>query len=92
MYPRSIFSTCSLVRLAFIIRDQPPSAFSPVTASAGFIRGIVASYDTKVPCHTPSEYLTGDSLRTLLDECHREGIRVIARTDFSKVRYPLYQG
>ncbi len=53
--------------------------------------GIVASYDTKVPCHTPSEYLTGDSLRTLLDECHREGIRVIARTDFSKVRYPLYE-
>lgn len=53
--------------------------------------GIVASYDTKVPCHTPSQYLTGDSLRTLLDECHREGIRVIARTDFSKVRYPLYE-
>lgn len=53
--------------------------------------GIVASYDTNVPCHTPSEYLTGDSLRTLLDECHKEGIRVIARTDFSKVRYPLYE-
>lgn len=53
--------------------------------------GIVASYDTKVPCHTPSQYLTGDSLRTLLDECHQEGIRVIARTDFSKVRYPLYE-
>lgn len=53
--------------------------------------GIVASYDTKVPCHTPSQYLTGDSLRVLLDECHREGLRVIARTDFSKVRYPLYE-
>lgn len=53
--------------------------------------GIVASYGTKVPCHTPSQYLTGDSLCTLLDECHREGIRVIARTDFSKVRYPLYE-
>lgn len=53
--------------------------------------GIVGSYDTQVPCHTPSEYLTGDSLRTLLDECHKAGIRVIARTDFSKVRYPLYE-
>ncbi len=53
--------------------------------------GIVASYDTQVPCHTRSEYLTGDSLRTLLEECHRAGLRVIARTDFSKVRYPLYE-
>lgn len=53
--------------------------------------GIIASYDTKVPCHTKSEFLTGDSLRTLLDECHRAGLRVIARTDFSKIRYPLYE-
>ncbi len=53
--------------------------------------GIIASYDTKVPCHTKSEFLTGDSLRTLLDECHKAGLRVIARTDFSKIRYPLYE-
>lgn len=53
--------------------------------------GIIASYDTQVSCHTKSEYLHGDSLRTLLDECHRAGLRVIARTDFSKVRYPLYE-
>lgn len=53
--------------------------------------GIIASYDTQIPCHTKSEYLHGDSLCTLLDECHRAGLRVIARTDFSKVRYPLYE-
>ncbi len=53
--------------------------------------GIVASYDTKVLCHTKSGYLTGDSLRALLDECHKADLRVIARTDFSKVRYPLYE-
>lgn len=53
--------------------------------------GIVASYDTQVPFHTRSEYLRGDSLRVLLDECHKAGIRVIARTDFSKVRYSLYE-
>lgn len=53
--------------------------------------GIVASYDTQAPFHTRSEYLRGDSLRDLLDECRKAGIRVIARTDFSKVRYPLYE-
>lgn len=70
------------------IRDVKEFGATVVMLNAA---GIVASYDTKVPCHTPSQYLTGDSLRTLLDECHREGIRVIARTDFSKVRYPLYE-
>ena len=70
------------------IRDVKEFGATVVMLNAA---GIVASYDTKVPCHTPSQYLTGDGLRTLLDECHQEGIRVIARTDFSKVRYPLYE-
>ena len=52
--------------------------------------GIIASYETKHPYQTQSEYLTGDSLRQLIDACHEEGMRVIARTDFSKVRYDLY--
>ena len=53
--------------------------------------GIIASYDTKHPYHTKSEYLTSDSLKALIEACHRRGIRVIARTDFTKVRYPLYE-
>lgn len=53
--------------------------------------GIVASYDTKIPVHSRSEFLRGDSLREIVEECHRAGIRVIARTDFSKIRYPLYE-
>ncbi len=52
--------------------------------------GIIASYQTKHPYQAQSEYLTGDSLRQLIDACHEEGIRVIARTDFSKVHYDLY--
>ena len=31
------------------------------------------------------------NLRQIIDACHEEGIRVIARTDFSKVRYDLYE-
>ena len=70
------------------VRDVKDFGATVVMVNAA---GIIASYDTQVPCHTKSEYLTGDSLRTLLDECHRAGLRVIARTDFSKVRYPLYE-
>ena len=53
--------------------------------------GIIASYQTKHPYQAQSEYLTGDSLRQIIDACHEEGIRVIARTDFSKVHYDLYE-
>ncbi len=51
--------------------------------------GIVASYETAVSDHTQSTHLHGDSLKTVIEECHKAGIRVIARTDFSKVRRPV---
>lgn len=53
--------------------------------------GIIASYDTRLDFHTKSDYLHGDSLQSVIDACHKRGIRVIARTDFSKIRYPLYE-
>jgi Hypothetical glycosyl hydrolase 6/Beta-galactosidase trimerisation domain len=53
--------------------------------------GIIASYPTRLPFHTPSAFLTGDSLETIIDACHEADIRVIARMDFSKVRRALYE-
>lgn len=53
--------------------------------------GIIASYPTKLPFHFQSPHLTGDSLATIIDACHRADIRVVARTDFSKVRRPIYE-
>lgn len=53
--------------------------------------GILASYETEHPYHAVSQFLHGDSLAQLIDACHEEGIRVIARTDFSKVHYDLYE-
>ncbi len=53
--------------------------------------GIIASYPTALPFHTPSAFLRGDSLQTIIDACHAAGIRMIARTDFSKVRRPLFE-
>ncbi|MDA0708678.1 MAG: beta-galactosidase trimerization domain-containing protein [bacterium] len=53
--------------------------------------GIIASYPTKLPYHFQSPHLTGDSLIDILAACHRANIRVIARTDFSKIRRPIYE-
>ena len=53
--------------------------------------GIIASYPTKLKYHYQSPYLTGDSMQQIIAECHKEGIKVIARTDFSKIRVPIYK-
>ncbi len=53
--------------------------------------GIIASYPTKLPFHFQSPYLQGDSLKDIVDLCHENGIKVLARTDFSKVRRVLYE-
>lgn len=51
--------------------------------------GIVASYPTALTFHTPSAHLHGDDLATIIEACHAANIKVIARTDFSKVRSAL---
>ena len=53
--------------------------------------GIIASYPTDLPFHYQSPYLHGDSLKDIVELCHQNGIRVLARTDFSKVRRSLYE-
>jgi len=53
--------------------------------------GIIASYPTELPFHFQSQFLTGDGLDKIVAACHKAGIRVIARTDFSKVREPIYE-
>ncbi len=53
--------------------------------------GILASYPTKLKYHPQSPYLQADSVKQMIDACHREGIRVIARTDFSKIRREVYE-
>jgi len=53
--------------------------------------GILASYDTALPFQNKSAYLHGDSLKQIVDACHAKGIRVIARCDFSKIGYNIYE-
>ncbi len=53
--------------------------------------GIIASYPTNLKHHFQSPYLKGDSLEKVMRLCRENGIRVIARTDFSKIRRPIYE-
>jgi len=61
------------------------------TAALFNTAGIIASYPTRLPFHYQSPYLQGDSLADVIEACHRAGIRLLARTDFSKVRRPIYE-
>ena len=55
------------------------------------VGGILASYETQLPFHFQSPYLNFVPLGTVIDACHAAGIRVVARTDFSKIRRPIYE-
>lgn len=54
------------------------------------VGGIIASYQTELEDHYLSHYLQGDSLEKIIDACHKKGIKVIARVDFSKIRTEIF--
>ena len=47
--------------------------------------GLMANYPTDLADHTVNPYLDGFDLKGLVERCHERGIKVIARTDFSKI-------
>ncbi len=73
--------------------DRYVASLEALDATVAMINtsGIVASYPTALPFHTPSAFLQGDDLATIIERCHEAGIKVIARTDFSKVRPELHE-
>ena len=81
------------IDMADIDADQYVRDLQAFDATIAMINtsGIIASYETKLPYHYQSPYLTGDSLQTIIAKCHEAGIKVFARTDFSKVRRPIYE-
>ncbi len=55
--------------------------------------GITSFYPTELSYQCPSPYLQGrDLLGEITERCHREGIRVIARFDFSKTHERFFTG
>jgi hypothetical protein len=53
--------------------------------------GIIANYPVNLDFEPRNLYLTGDSINKIIDACHDAGIRVLARTDYSKIREPVYE-
>ncbi len=53
--------------------------------------GILAGYETALDFQDTNAYLTGDSLKDMVDALHRRGIRVIARCDFTKVTERIFE-
>ena len=76
------------IRAAQVVADLQAFKANVLMINAA---GIIASYPTKLPFHFQSPYLTGDSLLDIIAACRAADIRVFARTDFSKVRRPIYE-
>ena len=53
--------------------------------------GITAFTPTSLDCQRYSEYLNGDMFGRLVNQCHENGIRVIARFDFSKTHQDFFE-
>ncbi|MCR5395941.1 MAG: beta-galactosidase [Lachnospiraceae bacterium] len=53
--------------------------------------GILADYETKLPYQKTCEYLHGSGLEEIIEECHKKGIKVIARCDFTKIPEETYE-
>jgi len=53
--------------------------------------GITAFYPTELEYQYRSPYLKGDLIGEVVEKCHREGMRFIARFDFSKAHYSIFE-
>jgi hypothetical protein len=73
--------------------DQVVADLQAFQATAVLVNaaGIIASYPTQLPFQFQSPHLQGSSLQEIIAACHQADIRVLARTDFSKVRRPIYE-
>lgn len=52
--------------------------------------GITAFHPTKLACQYESPYMKGDFLGEIVEKCHANGIKVIARFDFSKTHESFF--
>ncbi len=70
------------------IEDLKSFHCNAVLLNAG---GMLASYPTALEEHTKSDYIAHFDLKALVEKCHENGIKVIARTDFSKIRRDVFE-
>lgn len=53
--------------------------------------GVVANYETEKEYHFKNLYMNKRTVKELVEACHREGIHVICRADFSRVRRSIWE-
>ena len=53
--------------------------------------GLLASYPSELEDHTKSPFIQDFDLKHLVERCHENGIKVIARTDFSKIAFSVFE-
>lgn len=53
--------------------------------------GIMAFYPTELEFHYRNPYLQGDLIGEVIEKCHKNGIRFIARFDFSKAHESIFE-
>ena len=72
-----------------ISEDLKEAAANVLVVNMG---GIYAWYESRVPYHHVNEYLPKDRdlLADLITECHKKGIKVVGRFDFSKTDDSVY--
>lgn len=72
-----------------IARDARGLGADAVVLNTG---GIYAWYESRVPFHHINEFLPEgrDLLKKLIEACHKEGVYVIGRFDFSKAEDEVY--
>lgn len=54
--------------------------------------GITAFHPSKLDCQYVNPYMKGDFLKEIIEKCHANEIKVIARFDFSKTHESFYEG
>ncbi len=70
-----------------LVSDLIKFAANTLIINAG---GIMAFYPTKLESHYTNPYLRPDMLKKVVDKCHQNKIRVIARFDFSRLDKTIY--
>ena len=71
-----------------LLKDLKACSANTLLINAG---GIMAFYPTKLPFHYTNPYMKGNMLKDVIERCHRNGIKVIVRFDFSRVHESIFK-
>lgn len=70
-----------------LVKDLQGFSANTLIINAG---GIMAYYPTRLPFHYVNPYMQENMLADVVEKCHREGIRVIVRFDFSRLHQSIF--